>query len=96
MRDPAPSACAGGAFVFTETGRGSARTSSYHVPVLAETVRAWAEGSQRAVDGTVGGGGHAALLREAGADVTYEVVATGHGLTGDDLRLAAGWLAMRR
>jgi 16S rRNA (cytosine1402-N4)-methyltransferase len=65
MRDPAPSATAGGAFVFT----GSARTSTYHIPVLADTVRAWAEGSRRAVDATVGGGGHAALLRAAGADV---------------------------
>jgi 16S rRNA (cytosine1402-N4)-methyltransferase len=56
MRDPAPSATAGGAFV-------------YHVPVLADTVRAWADGSRRAVDATVGGGGHAALLRAAGAEV---------------------------
>jgi 16S rRNA (cytosine1402-N4)-methyltransferase len=39
------------------------------VPVLADTVRAWAAGSRRAVDATVGGGGHAALLRGAGADV---------------------------
>ena len=65
MRDPAPSATAGGAFVLT----GSAQTATYHVPVLADTVRAWAEGSRRAVDATVGGGGHAALLRAAGADV---------------------------
>jgi phospholipase/carboxylesterase len=35
----------------------------------------------------------AALLGEAGADVTYEVVQGGHGLTGDDLSLAAGWLS---
>jgi 16S rRNA (cytosine1402-N4)-methyltransferase len=32
-------------------------------------VRAWADGGRRAVDATVGGGGHAALLRAAGADV---------------------------
>jgi 16S rRNA (cytosine1402-N4)-methyltransferase len=32
-------------------------------------VQAWAEGSHRAVDATVGGGGHAALLRAAGAEV---------------------------
>jgi 16S rRNA (cytosine1402-N4)-methyltransferase len=41
----------------------------YHVPVLAEAVRAWAHGSRRAVDATVGGGGHAELLRAAGAEV---------------------------
>ena len=37
------------------------------MPVLADAVRAWAEGSRRAVDATVGGGGHAAVLRAAGA-----------------------------
>jgi 16S rRNA (cytosine1402-N4)-methyltransferase len=37
--------------------------------VLADIVRTWTEGSRRAVDATVGGGGHAALLRAAGADV---------------------------
>ena len=41
----------------------------YHVPVLAAAVRTWAVGSRRAVDGTLGGGGHAAILREAGASV---------------------------
>lgn len=35
----------------------------------------------------------AAFLGEAGAQVTYEVVSGGHGLTGDDLSLAASWLA---
>jgi len=39
------------------------------VSVLARAVRAWAEGSRRAVDATLGGGGHAALLRDAGAEV---------------------------
>jgi phospholipase/carboxylesterase len=38
----------------------------------------------------------AALLGEAGADVTYEVLQTGHGLTLEDLKLAAEWLAGRR
>ncbi|HEY3279453.1 MAG TPA: 16S rRNA (cytosine(1402)-N(4))-methyltransferase RsmH [Gemmatimonadales bacterium] len=41
----------------------------YHVPVLAEAVRGWAAGGRRAVDGTVGGGGHAALLGASGAEV---------------------------
>ena len=43
--------------------------TAYHVPVLARVVREWALGSQRAVDATAGGGGHAALLRAAGAQV---------------------------
>jgi phospholipase/carboxylesterase len=38
----------------------------------------------------------AALLGEARADVTYEVLPAAHGLTGDDLVLASEWLASRR
>jgi phospholipase/carboxylesterase len=38
----------------------------------------------------------AALLGEAGADVTYEVLRSGHGLTSEDLKLASEWLAARR
>ena len=37
----------------------------------------------------------AALLGEAGADVTYEVLRAGHGLTGEDLTLVSEWLAAR-
>jgi len=44
-------------------------TATYHVPVLADTVRQWAAGSRRAVDATLGGGGHAALLRSVGAEL---------------------------
>jgi 16S rRNA (cytosine1402-N4)-methyltransferase len=39
------------------------------VPVLASRISAWAAGSRRAVDATVGGGGHAALFVAAGAEV---------------------------
>jgi phospholipase/carboxylesterase len=38
----------------------------------------------------------AALLGEAGADVTYEVLHAAHGLTEQDLTLASEWLASRR
>jgi phospholipase/carboxylesterase len=37
----------------------------------------------------------AALLGEAGADVSYEVLHAGHGLTEQDLSLATEWLARR-
>jgi len=42
---------------------------TYHIPVLANAVRDWAAGGRRAVDATLGGGGHAAILVAAGADV---------------------------
>jgi 16S rRNA (cytosine1402-N4)-methyltransferase len=42
---------------------------SYHQPVLAAEIRTAAAGAHRAVDGTLGGGGHAALLREAGCEL---------------------------
>lgn len=38
----------------------------------------------------------AALLGEAGADVTYEVLPAAHGLTESDLALASEWLKARR
>jgi phospholipase/carboxylesterase len=38
----------------------------------------------------------AALLGEAGAEVTYEVLRTGHGLTEEDIKLASEWLVSRR
>jgi phospholipase/carboxylesterase len=38
----------------------------------------------------------AALLGEAGAEVTYEVLRSGHGLTEEDLKLASEWLVSRR
>jgi 16S rRNA (cytosine1402-N4)-methyltransferase len=42
---------------------------AYHLPVLADAVQTWAQGSRRAVDGTLGGGGHAAILRGLGSRV---------------------------
>jgi 16S rRNA (cytosine1402-N4)-methyltransferase len=43
--------------------------TSYHVPVLLEPVVAAAAGARRAVDATLGGGGHAEALRRAGLEV---------------------------
>ena len=42
---------------------------TYHVPVLLEPVVAAAAGAGRVVDATLGGGGHAEALRDAGHDV---------------------------
>jgi 16S rRNA (cytosine1402-N4)-methyltransferase len=47
----------------------SDRNSPYHVPVLLEPVRAAARGARRAVDATLGDGGHAAALLSAGSEV---------------------------
>src|SRR2546428_6523279 len=95
MTHRAPSATAGGAFAFS----GSVATSTYHVPVLADVVRAWADGSRRAVDATLGGGGHAALLVAAGAQVlavdrdTEAIAATRAWLGEDGIRYATGTFA---
>jgi 16S rRNA (cytosine1402-N4)-methyltransferase len=43
--------------------------SVYHVPVLAERVLEAAGNARRAVDATLGGGGHSALLRARGIEV---------------------------
>jgi 16S rRNA (cytosine1402-N4)-methyltransferase len=60
-----------GVFLLWSVPRAASDSPSipYHTPVLAAAVRAWASGSRRAVDATIGGGGHAAILREAGAVV---------------------------
>lgn len=42
----------------------------YHVPVLGDAVRSLLAGCAHVVDGTLGGGGHAQLLLEAGHRVT--------------------------
>ena len=71
-------------------------TATYHVPVLAGAVRAWAEGGRRAVDATVGGGGHAALLLAGGAEVLAvdrdpEAIAAARGELGETrIRYATG------
>jgi len=44
-------------------------TSTFHVPVLLEPVLAAARGAGRAVDATLGDGGHTAALRDAGMEV---------------------------
>src|SRR5439155_566089 len=51
------------------TAASESPSTQYHLPVLAAAVREWARGATRAVDGTLGGGGHAALLRAAGSRV---------------------------
>lgn len=45
------------------------RSVRYHLPVLSAAVATWAQSSKRAVDATLGGGGHAAILRDAGAEL---------------------------
>jgi len=52
-------------------------------------VREWTLGSTRAVDGTLGGGGHAAILREAGAKVLgidrdHDAIAAARSRLGTD------------
>ena len=37
----------------------------------------------------------AALLGEAGANASFEMLEANHGLTGEDLKLAAEWFAQR-
>jgi 16S rRNA (cytosine1402-N4)-methyltransferase len=60
-----------GVFLLWSVPRAASDSPSipYHTPVLAAAVREWASGSTRAVDATIGGGGHAAILRELGARV---------------------------
>ncbi|MBW7934047.1 MAG: 16S rRNA (cytosine(1402)-N(4))-methyltransferase RsmH [Gemmatimonadaceae bacterium] len=44
--------------------------SAYHAPVLVEEILALFAGASRALDCTLGGGGHAAAMLDAGMDVT--------------------------
>ena len=62
-----------------------------HVPVLIGPVLAAARGRSRAVDGTLGHGGHAAALREAGLEVLGidrdpDALATARARLGDTIR----------
>jgi 16S rRNA (cytosine1402-N4)-methyltransferase len=63
--------------------------AGYHQPVLATEVAALAAGSRRVVDATLGGGGHAALFRAAGAavlgiDRDPDAIATARAALGED------------
>ena len=51
-------------------GNGERWTSTYHAPVLVEEVLAMLSGARHVLDGTLGGGGHAAALLAGGAMVT--------------------------
>ncbi len=46
-----------------------AEPASYHLPVLLQPVLAAAAGARRAVDATIGGGGHSEALRAAGLEI---------------------------
>lgn len=61
---------------------------SYHVPVLLDPVLAAARGARRAVDATVGGGGHSQALRSTGLEVLAidrdpEAITFARGRLGD-------------
>jgi 16S rRNA (cytosine1402-N4)-methyltransferase len=69
-------------------------TIPYHIPVLAGAVGEWAAGGRRAVDATLGGGGHAVLLTAAGADVLGidrdpAAIGAARGRLGDTIRYLA-------
>lgn len=63
--------------------------SPYHVPVLAGRVVEAARGAHRAVDATLGGGGHSALLRAEGIEVLAidrdpDAIAAGRARLGNE------------
>jgi 16S rRNA (cytosine1402-N4)-methyltransferase len=62
--------------------------STYHLPVLLDAVRAAARGARRAVDATLGDGGHAAALLSSGIEVLGidrdpEAIGVSRGRLGD-------------
>ena len=84
MRDEHPAAAAP-----------SALTPFEHVPVMVEEVAALLAGCRRVLDGTVGGGGHAARLVAGGAQVLgldrdSEAVAAARARLGETARVRAG------
>ena len=63
--------------------------TEFHLPVLRDAVLQVASGARRAVDATLGDGGHAAALRSAGADVLGidrdpQAIARARGRLGSD------------
>lgn len=53
--------------------KGTDWKSAYHAPVLATEVAALLAGSRRALDGTLGGGGHSQALLEGGCDLVIGI-----------------------
>ena len=51
------------------TDEGARWDSPYHAPVMVDAVVGHLRGAARVLDGTLGGGGHAAALLSAGAAV---------------------------
>ncbi len=74
-------------------------TGLYHTPVLTGVVARLAEGARRAVDCTVGGGGHAALILAGGAEllaIDRDSEAVAHArefLSSDRVRFLTGSFA---
>ena len=63
--------------------------TTYHVPVLLQPVVAAAQGRRRAVDATLGGGGHTEALRAAGLEILAidrdpEAIAFARARLGDE------------
>jgi 16S rRNA (cytosine1402-N4)-methyltransferase len=70
-------------------------SSAYHAPVLASEVVELLRRSKRVLDGTLGGGGHALALLEAGVETLIGVDRDPDALAAADARLAAFALAGR-